>query len=179
VTRRSFDESEHQRTAKPEPIGGLFAPETNTAPASSSLTHEPTRKPSLQVPAEIPGWRTRWASLSDDERRAQRERWQESLLPIVQAMASVAAGDGITASDVISRGITAGILNGERAFLHEHPRVYSFVGLWLAQLVRDGVLAPKTVTLENGGQMRVRRESDRAVSKGNVNLVYVAAEVAA
>lgn len=127
-----------------------------------------------QTELPLHGWVHRWASLTEDARRMERERWQERLLPVVKSMAEIAAGDGITASDVISRGITDGILIGERAFLTLHPRVYAFVGHWLHKLARDGILEQKTIAAEGGGQIRVRRRSERVVSKGNLNDVFVA-----
>lgn len=149
------------------------------ADAASQRAHR-RRVPSLKRPAEqgelpLHGWLMRWSSLTPAERRNQRERWQEQLLPAVLSMADVAAGEGITASDVISRGITDGILIGERPFLAAHPRVYSFVGRWLARLAVEGLLAPLTIRAERGGVLQVRRESDRKASKGNLGKVYVAA----
>lgn len=120
-----------------------------------------------------------WASLPASERRAQRERWQERLRPIVLHMARVAAGDGITASDVISRGITEGVLNGERSFLAHHPKVYSWVGHWLLKLAREGVLAPLMLVTVGGGRVHARRKSERGISKGNKPYIFVEAGIAA
>lgn len=126
----------------------------------------------------------RWASLSDTERKAQRERWEAQLLPIVIRIADVAAGDGITASDVMSHGITEGVLNGERAFLTANPKVYSFLGTYLVRLAYDGILAPKLLRVEGAGEdgrpatVHVSRVSQRAASHRNKQLVYVAAKYA-
>jgi hypothetical protein len=122
-----------------------------------------------------PGWTERWASLTDAERKAKRDRWQEQLRPLVLDLARRRGPEGITASEVITAGILAGVLNGERAFLTHHPRVYSWVGSWLAQLARAGALRAKTVRLEGGGEIHVKRESERDASHGNANLVYVRA----
>jgi hypothetical protein len=129
----------------------------------------------LTAPPPTPPWAQRWGSLTDEQRKRQRERWQEQLQPLVLDLAARRGPEGITASDVISAGITAGILNGERLFLKEYPRVYAFIGPWLAQLARTGTLRPKTARLEGGGEIHVKRESSRDVSHGNANLVYVRA----
>ncbi len=133
---------------------------------------------SIQPPRDTTGWAQRWNSLSEAEREARRDRWRELLRPVVIEMAKIASGDGVTASEVISVGISRGILNGERSFLAAHPRVYSWIGHYLVALVHDGVLAAKLIRLEGGGSIHARRASDRAVSKGNFGKVYVLAELA-
>lgn len=120
-----------------------------------------------------PSWTQRWASLTDAERKAQRERWQEKLLPIV--LEFVVTREDIIASDVISRGITDGVLNGERAFLAQHPKVYSFVGPWLGALAVAGVIGRKTVALPDGGELQLTRKSERDPSHGNKNLRFTRA----
>lgn len=122
-----------------------------------------------------PHWTQRWASMSEEERRAQRSRWQEKLLPLVLQLAARRDPEGITASEVLSAGITTGILNGERAFISQHPRIYSWIGAWLAQLARAGTIQPKTARIEGGGEIHLKRESTRDLSHGNGNLIYVRA----
>lgn len=118
-------------------------------------------------------WQTRWASLSDEERRQQRERWKQLLLPIVLELAARRGGEGITASEVQTEGMLRGVLWGERSFLTANPRVYSFIGAWLSQLANDGALVPKVYRIEGGGSVKARRESERDPSHGNSAFVYL------
>jgi hypothetical protein len=131
------------------------------------------------APEPTPAWKERWACLTDAERDAQRERWKEKLLPTVIRLAERAAGYGITASEVISVGISERTLNGERAFLTANPRVYSWVGAWLATLAANGVLSRKTVELPDGGTLQLTRKSDRKVSHANEGKIYLHPQVAA
>lgn len=152
--RRAYDEAEAMRTPKPAaplPLGGLFDP-----PAS-----------------ETPRWAETWGSLTDAERAAQRERWKEQLLPIVRELA--AAPIGVTASEVIAAGIAQHHLWGERPFLTTYPRIYSWVGGWLAQLAETGLLAAKTAHVEGHGVIKLRRESERDLSHHNAGFIYVRA----
>lgn len=147
--RRAFDASEDTRPASPDMqfTGTMFA-----APSHSL---------------------TRWASLTELQRKAQRERWQELLLPIVTSLAERRGPEGITASEVIGEGIVAGVLNGERVFMKANPKVYAWVGNWLRGLAHDGPLAKKLVRLEDGGSIHATRLSERAASHSNRNAIYV------
>lgn len=122
-----------------------------------------------------PAWTQRWASLTEDERRRQRERWQEQLLPLVRDLARRRGPEGITASEVMAEGITKGVLPGERSFLTAHPRVFSWIGAWMAQLARTGTLRAKTARIEGGGELHLKRTSERDASHSNANLIYVGA----
>lgn len=127
----------------------------------------------------VPAWATTWSSLTDDQRKAQRERWKELLRPIVRALVRRRGPEGIIAGDVIAEGITGGILWGERSFVTKYPRVYAWVGPWLGQLAAEGVIAAKTEALASGRRIQVTRRSDRSLSHGNEGGVFVALEFAA
>lgn len=184
--RRSYDESEalrHRGNLVPE--NDLFAAiiEENQKPGveregnpsalavTPSLGPVPSRAP--ESTGSLSPISQRWASLTELEREAQRDRWREQLRPHVVQLAEIAAGDGITASDVLSRGITAGILNGERSFQSAHPKVYAWIGHLLLKMSHEGELSVK----KHAG-MVVRRRSERLTSKGNLGVVYVAARFA-
>jgi hypothetical protein len=121
----------------------------------------------------VPRWAETWGSLTDAARKAQRERWKELLLPAVVELS--AAPLGVTASEVIAAGIERNHLWGERAFLTKYPRIYSWVGGWLAQLAREGIVAPKTAQVEGHGRIHLRRESTRDLSHSNEGFIYVRA----
>lgn len=129
--------------------------------------------------ASIPAWAQAWGSLTDDQRAAQRERWKELLLPVVRELVVRRGPEGIIAGDVIAEGIVRGVLWGERTFLKNHPRVYAWVGQWLARLAFDGEIAEKTIALPGGGRLHVTRKSERSLSHGNPGGVFVALEFAA
>jgi hypothetical protein len=157
--RRAFDAVEHARVAKPQPsnIDGL----------------------DLFAAAAPPSWTERWASLTAAERDAQRERWKDALLPLVEELAEKSGPEGITASEVQTAAILAGKLNGDRVFLKNNPRVYSWLGAWLASLASGGTLVPKTLKLEGGGSIKATRASERDASHANVGYVYLHPRVAA
>lgn len=130
------------------------------------------------VPPPKPAWAVSWGSLTDAARRQQRERWVELLTPIMRSLAKRRGVEGITASEVVSAGITAGVLWGETSFIERYPRVYAWVGPWLAQVARRGGLAPKVVSVPGGGQLQVTRRSEREASHSNRNAVYLDPEFA-
>lgn len=127
----------------------------------------------------VPAWAQSWGSLTDDQRAAQRERWKELLRPVVLELVAKRGPEGIIAGDVIAEGIVRGLLWGERTFLQDHPRVYAWVGPWLASLAAQGTIAPLTVRLPNGSTLQVTRKSERSLSHGNPGGVFVALEYAA
>lgn len=130
------------------------------------------------VPPVAPSWATSWGSLTDAARRQQRERWIELLTPIMRSLAKRRGAEGITASEVVSAGITLGVLWGEASFIERYPRVYAWVGPWLAQVARRGGLAPKVVEVPGGGQVHVQRKSERGASHRNRNGIYLDPEFA-
>lgn len=123
----------------------------------------------------VPRWAETWGSLTDAERKAQRERWKELLLPAVVELSARTAPIGVTASEVLAAGIERGILWGERSFVTKYPRIYSWVGGWLAQLAKEGIVTPKTAQVEGHGRIHLRRESDRELSHSNEGFIYVRA----
>lgn len=158
-TRRAFDETEATRQRPvPAPTDGLAL--WNTEPA-------------------VPRWVESWGTLTDDERRAQRERWKELLLPIVREL-SRRKGPiiGVTWSEVTAVGIERGYLWGERSFLSKYPRIYSWGGGWLSQLATQGVLAPETARVGGHGVIHLRRDAGRKVSHSNDGFIYVAGAAA-
>jgi hypothetical protein len=120
-----------------------------------------------------PAWTRTWGSLSFAERRRERERLAERLTPIMRALAKRRGPEGITASEVIAEAIVAGVLWGEPTFIESYPRVYAWIGPWLAQLARRGSLVPKLVELPGGGQLHVTRIAERGASHRNRNAVYL------
>jgi hypothetical protein len=76
---------------------------------------------------------------------------------------------------VLAAAIEGKVLWGERAFLSRYPRVYSWMGPFLAQLARAGTLKPLTITTEGHGTIHLRRESSRDLSHDNSGLIYVRA----
>jgi hypothetical protein len=132
----------------------------------------------LDLVPQRPRWASTWGSLTDGERVAQRTRWVEQLSPVVHAMAVRRGVEGITASDVISEAIVLGIFWGETSFIERYPRVYAWVGPWLAHLARRGRLTPKTVANPGGRPVQVTRKSERGASHANRNAIYLAPEVA-
>jgi hypothetical protein len=152
MTRHAFDETEHDRV-RPADAGT----------AGLALFDEP--------PCVLPGWAQTWASLTETERRAQRDRWKQQLLPLVLDLA--ARPQGVTASEVLTAGAEASILWTERSFVSRHPRIYSFLGGWLGQLAKQGKLAPKTARVEGHGTIHLRRDSERKLSHDNDGLIYV------
>lgn len=127
----------------------------------------------LDMLPESPGWARSWGSLTAQQRAGQRMRWIELMTPRVRRLAEKAGPEGITASDVISDAIVVGIFWGEAAFIERYPRVYAWVGPWLAQLARVGRLQPMLVPLSGGGQLHVTRKSERGASHRNRNAVYL------
>lgn len=123
----------------------------------------------------LPRWAETWGSLTDAERKAQRERWKELLLPIVRELSARTAPVGVTWSEVTTAGIDRGILWGERSFLSKYPRIYSWGGAWLAQLAKAGELLAKTAQVEGHGTIHLRRESTRDLSNDNAGFIYVRA----
>lgn len=136
-------------------------------------TTTPTIKPDVIVPPEVPGWATRWASLTKAERVAQQDRWKALLLPVVLELA--ATREDFIASDVIAVGAERGLLNTERPFLKLHPRIYSFIGTWLGLLAERGTIARHTIPLPNGGVWQLQRKADRSLSHSNKNLCFTRA----
>jgi hypothetical protein len=130
-------------------------------------------------PPEQPAFSQRWASLTDAEREAQRERWKERLLPVVLDLADRCGPEGFIAADVQSEGITRGILNGEASFLSANRNAYSFLGGWLSVLAEQGVIGRYMLPLANGGALQLERKSERDASHGNKGKVYVSARMAA
>jgi hypothetical protein len=177
MKRERGDATEHARAlASRVPENGdgydLFA-----TPPRSSLPEFPEKTGSaLTIPAEIPGWATRWDSLTEQQREAQRSRWKALLEPHVLELARKSGPEGIIASDVLSLGVTLGILNGERLFVKRHPRIYAFLGPWLGHLAEDGKLVPKMIRLPDGSLLHVKRKSTRLVSKGNQGAVYLSVD---
>ena len=159
------DDVESSRHLALRPLGGLF-----DQPA-------PTINSELNVGP--PAFTQRWASLTDAEREAQRERWKAQLEPRVLALADRAGPEGFTAADVQSLGITDGILNGESSFLSANPKVYSWIGSWLSQLAEQGKIGRCMIPLANGGALQLERKSERKASHANKGKVYVAARRAA
>jgi hypothetical protein len=157
--RRAFDEAEYSRS-RPRPDEGT---------AGLGL---------FDTTPSAPAWVQSWGTLTVAQQHAQRERWKEQLRPRVVELARKSGPEGIIAADVISDGITSGVLWGERVFLTKYPRIYAFVGLWLAELAVGGVLEALTVRTDNGATFQVRRESTRAISKGNLGKVYVTGRAA-
>jgi hypothetical protein len=152
MTRHAFDESEHSRV-RPADVGT----------AGLALFDEPA--------SALPRWAETWASLSETERRAQRDRWKEQLLPLVLELA--ARPHGVTASEVLTGGAESFVLWTERSFVSRYPRIYSFLGGWLGQLAKQGKLAPKTARVEGHGTIHLRRDSERKLSHDNDGLIYV------
>lgn len=143
-------------------LGPLFG---EPAPINSSRTDSAL--------IDRPNWVTKWASLTEEQREQQRERWRGQLLPIVMEFCESRGPEGFTASDVISRGITDSILNGERSFLKANPRIYSFLGPWLAALSRARTIAPKVERLASGGLIHLKAKSERVGSHGNEGYRYI------
>lgn len=154
MTRPSYDEVEFSR-ARPRPDEGTNGLELfDTTPSA-------------------PQWVTTWGTLTIEQQHAQRERWKEQLRPRVVELARKSGPEGIIAADVISDGITSGVLWGERVFLQRYPRIYAFVGPWLGKLAAGGMLEPVMVDLPNGARLHVTRMSERSLSKHNKAGVYV------
>lgn len=106
-----------------------------------------------------------------------RERLKQRLLPVVIALANTRGPEGFTASDVIAEGMVRGILLRDAVRLA--PRLYSWVGPWLAGLAGDQVIAPKTVALVGGGSIQVSAAACRDASKCRSVKLWVAMEHAA
>lgn len=152
--RRAFDEVEAARARRTAaPTDGLAL--WNTEP-------------------ELPRWVETWGSLTDDERKAQRERWMELLLPVVLELARRTAPIGVTWSEVTAVGIERGYLWGERSFLKKYPRIYSFGGGWLSRLATQGMLAPETARVGGHGVIHLRRDAERKISHSNDGFIYIA-----
>jgi hypothetical protein len=157
MTRHAFDETEHDRV-RPADAGT----------AGLALFDEP--------PCVLPGWAQTWASLTETERRAQRDRWKQQLLPLVLDLA--ARPQGVTASEVLTAGAEASILWTERSFVSRYPRIYAWIGVWLAELATKDQLEARTVRLPEGGTLHVTRESSRIGSHGNRNGIYTRGQAA-
>ena len=110
------------------------------------------------------------------QRKHDRERTRERLLPVVRELASKRGPEGITASDLLAEALVRGILTPAPG--HD-PRRHSWLGGWLAALARAGELAPKLVRLPDGGTLHVTRKSERYASHANANRIYLHPAVAA
>lgn len=108
------------------------------------------------------------APLTSANRRADRERLKERLLPRIVELAKARGAEGFTAADVVSAAIADwGIFTGDE--WRGNQRAYAWLGPWLAALARNGTLAPLLA-----GGFHVRRRSTRERSHSNDGLVYVA-----
>jgi hypothetical protein len=110
------------------------------------------------------------------QRKADRERLKERLLPLVLALAKRRGPEGITASEVLAEALVVGTLTPAPS--HD-PRRHAWLGPWLGQLARLGILTPKMVRLPDGGTLHVTRKSVRHTSKQNAGGVYLDPAVAA
>jgi hypothetical protein len=110
------------------------------------------------------------------ERKRDRDRLKERLLPVVLELARRRGGEGITASEVLAEALVLGIVTPAPA---TDPRRHAWIGPWLAVLAKGGQLAPKTVRLPDGGTLHVTRKSQRHGSHANKNDVYLHPAVAA
>ena len=110
------------------------------------------------------------------QRKADRDRTKERLLPVVRELAIRRGPEGITASEVLAEALVRSILPPAPA--HD-PRRHSWLGGWLASLARAGELAPKMVRLPDGGTLHVTRKSERHASHRNDGRIYLDPKVAA
>jgi hypothetical protein len=110
------------------------------------------------------------------QRKADRDRTKERLLPVVRELAAKRGHEGITASEVLAEALVRAILTPAPS--HD-PRRHSWLGGWLATLARSGTLAPKTVRLPDGGTLHVTRKSERHASHANSGRIYLDPQVAA
>lgn len=144
-------------------------PPADAVVSDYSLFSQPPEEP------RIPAWAETWGSLTPAQRLAQRARWKELMLPYVLELSQRTAPPGVTASEAITEGIARQHLWGEPSFLSKYPRIYSWVGSWLAQLAAQGMMTVKTARVEGHGVIKLRRESDRDLSHGNEGIIYVRA----
>lgn len=163
------DAAESMRVRPRTDNGPLFG-----EPAESA---SPTVPPRVIPPPDTPGWKQRWLSLTKEQRVAQRERWKERLLPIVEEFSETRGPEGFMASDVESRALSDHILPD--GLIAVDFRVYSFIGPWLASLAKQRKIAPKTERLANGGVIHVKGKSERDDSNGNEGYRYVGLRFAA
>jgi hypothetical protein len=180
MTRHSYDEVEAARVKPPtEPLDGLFAVAYQEGRTSAPADPQPSPAQPDTSRTSVPGWVTTWGTMTPAQQKAQRDRWKELLRPVVLELVQRRGAEGIIAGDVIAEGIVRGILWGERTFLKQYGRAYSFIGPWLAQLAAAGTIAAVTERLSNGSTIHVTRTSERSLSHRNAGGVYVAREYAA
>lgn len=133
--------------------GGITAPGTSAPvpPAPRRYLDVPKAD---QLPAEI-------------ERKRQRDRLKELLLPTVLRKGRGRAAAGFIADDVRYWAITAGVITG-----HERDqRAHSWMGPWLKGLA--GKVGPLKVLRHFEGGPAITRASDRPDAHGNKQVVYV------
>lgn len=132
----------------------------------------------MELVPVAPLWATTWGTLTDRQRAEHRRRWIERLTPVMRQLAKRHRSEGITASEVLTEGIIAGVLWGEDAFIERYPRVYAWIGPWLSKVAREGKLVPRMIDIPGGGKVQLTRASTRDGSHSNRNAVYLDPEYA-
>lgn len=164
----SMDPGLDSRSSKRSRVAPNNAPDLFSVAASSTV----------DAPDAWDGSAEGWRRLTDDDRRALRKRWSERLLPLLNAMRkAVPTGHGVTAAELIDEAMRPSLCSGFGIILPatpaSEPRIYSFVGPWMASLAKSGLLSRKVARIEGGGTVQLKREALRDEAHSNAGLIYL------